>query len=198
MRRVHVAWLLVTFVGLGGGLLGCGGRPATAFGADDGGAASDGGQQDAREQTDGIITGRACSADALCGTGYTCWPMPPGGYCLVGPPTTCFDSNVCPAGTRCSPLPMSQMAGVCLLHCATDADCRPAYRCAIVELFPGEPGSPTSDGKVCWTRPVCTPGQDQTCNDDPLLSSLHGYCQPDGSCLCTAGYDKNPATGKCR
>lgn len=44
---------------------------------------------------------------------------------------------------------------------------------------------------------VCEPGADQTCNDDPAISSLHGRCLPDGSCECTAGIEKNPATGRC-
>jgi hypothetical protein len=43
---------------------------------------------------------------------------------------------------------------------------------------------------------VCTPGQDQTCNADPVVSSIHGYCQDDGSCLCIAG-NSRAASGKC-
>jgi hypothetical protein len=44
---------------------------------------------------------------------------------------------------------------------------------------------------------VCEPGRDQTCNDDPAISSLHGTCKPDGRCECLAGIEKNAATGRC-
>lgn len=44
---------------------------------------------------------------------------------------------------------------------------------------------------------ACTPGANQTCNDDPTLNSIHGVCQPDGSCVCGSGISFNPSTGKC-
>ena len=45
---------------------------------------------------------------------------------------------------------------------------------------------------------VCTFGMDQTCNDDPEISSLHGQCEPDGTCTCFEGFGgKNPETGRC-
>jgi hypothetical protein len=43
----------------------------------------------------------------------------------------------------------------------------------------------------------CTFGANQTCNDVPLVSSIWGTCQPDGTCLCAAGMMVNPATGRC-
>ena len=43
----------------------------------------------------------------------------------------------------------------------------------------------------------CTPGQDQTCNDNPMLSSLHGTCRPDRLCECRPEFLKNPETGRC-
>lgn len=44
----------------------------------------------------------------------------------------------------------------------------------------------------------CIPGANQTCNDVPTVSSLHGTCQPDGTCTCRLGVEKNLATGRCR
>jgi hypothetical protein len=44
---------------------------------------------------------------------------------------------------------------------------------------------------------VCMPGQHQTCNENPALSSLHGVCLPDGTCICNAGFVKNPSSGRC-
>ncbi len=177
--------------------LGCGGRAGPGGELGDGGVAHDAHLGDARSQTDGILTGRPCDMDGGCALGYTCWLMPPDGYCLVGPPTACWDSSECPEGTACSPLPMSQISGVCLLKCTSQEDCRQGYTCDYVYLFPGEPDSPRSDVPVCWTAPVCTYGMDQTCNDNSFISSIHGYCQPDGTCICKDGYAKNPATGKC-
>ena len=45
---------------------------------------------------------------------------------------------------------------------------------------------------------VCEPGADQTCNDDPAISSLHGRCLPNGTCECVDGIEKNAETGRCR
>jgi hypothetical protein len=45
---------------------------------------------------------------------------------------------------------------------------------------------------------TCTPGADQTCNDDPAMSSLHGACNPDGTCTCGAGFERNPQTSRCK
>jgi hypothetical protein len=58
---------------------------------------------------------------------------------------------------------------------------------------PEEPSSTSGDENAL----VCEPGRDQTCNDDPAISSLHGTCKPDGSCECIEGVAKNPATGRC-
>ena len=55
--------------------------------------------------------------------------------------------------------------------------------------------SGTSGGDVA--AGVCEPGRDQTCNDDPAISSLHGTCMPDRTCVCMADVEKNPATGRC-
>lgn len=44
---------------------------------------------------------------------------------------------------------------------------------------------------------VCEPGMDQSCNDDPAISSLHGRCLPNGTCECANGIEKNPETGRC-
>jgi hypothetical protein len=54
-----------------------------------------------------------------------------------------------------------------------------------------------ADGSVDHPLP-CTAGMNQTCNDSLLVSSIWGTCQPDGTCLCTAGHVVNPNTGRCR
>ncbi len=45
---------------------------------------------------------------------------------------------------------------------------------------------------------ACTPGMDQTCNEDSLISSLRGKCNDDGTCTCDAGATKIVSTGKCK
>ncbi len=44
--------------------------------------------------------------------------------------------------------------------------------------------------------PVCTPGADQTCNDDPRLSSIHGQCTAAARCVCPNSV-MNTETGRC-
>jgi hypothetical protein len=46
--------------------------------------------------------------------------------------------------------------------------------------------------------PLCTPGADQTCNDDPMVSALWGACEVSGVCVCKDGFSINRATGRCR
>lgn len=43
----------------------------------------------------------------------------------------------------------------------------------------------------------CTPGGG-SCNDNPVVSSIWGTCQADGTCLCKSGFEINPSTGRCR
>ncbi|MFH1808842.1 MAG: hypothetical protein ABIJ09_08850 [Pseudomonadota bacterium] len=145
------------------------------------------------------VTGTACTDFHDCGTGYDCYTLTLDGYCMPGAPggpTACREPDVsCPAGTTCSPLPMHAISGVCLLSCDSNSDCRPGYQCRIVELFPGDPQTPVSPHKVCWT--ACEFGTDQMCNDDPIISSLHGTCRQDGTCDCGDRYALNPLTGRC-
>jgi hypothetical protein len=145
-------------------------------------------------------TGQACTAAADCGAGYECLTEAPDGYCVAGAPggpAACRDPDApCTLpGTVCSPLPEHQISGVCLQACQASTDCRPGYVCNLVQLFPGDPSSPQSPAKVCWT--ACVPGQDMTCNDDPSVSSLRGTCQSDGTCICSSGAMLNPGTGRC-
>jgi hypothetical protein len=49
-------------------------------------------------------------------------------------------------------------------------------------------------GEGCFT---CTLGADQTCNNDPMISSLHGKCGSNGRCSCNTGY-ASLANGRCQ
>ncbi|MDP1824978.1 MAG: hypothetical protein Q8L48_17100 [Archangium sp.] len=58
--------------------------------------------------------------------------------------------------------------------------------------------SSACDGGLCANlAPTCTPGRDQECNEDPLMSALSGWCGAAGTCTCSAGFEVGPQ-GKCR
>jgi len=54
-----------------------------------------------------------------------------------------------------------------------------------------------SASEVSMAASDCTPGDDRTCNHNPMISSLHGRCQRDGWCECRAEFLKSPETGRC-
>ncbi|MBI5510197.1 MAG: hypothetical protein HY903_15680 [Deltaproteobacteria bacterium] len=120
------------------------------------------------------VIGDACESDAECGAGFVCWhdrwglAWLPEGYCLLGTayggPAMFTDAMPCPAGSIWSPIPILQAPGTCLDVCAAPADCREGYLCDVVELFPGEAGSPVSAAPVCWP-PVPA----------PMPASMKGY-----------------------
>jgi hypothetical protein len=49
----------------------------------------------------------------------------------------------------------------------------------------------------CVRPSECTPGQDQSCNENLSTSALRGKCNADRTCTCNPGSTLNPATGKC-
>jgi hypothetical protein len=51
---------------------------------------------------------------------------------------------------------------------------------------------------ACLPPPVCAAGQPSSCNDTPGVTVAMGRCTPAGQCLCGAGAELNPATGRCR
>lgn len=96
-----------------------------------------------------------------------------------------LSSAVCCASTQGFP---NQCAiGAC--GCAPQSSHEiPVCRCPAGSCFLPEEGC---------TKRACTPGADQTCNDNLAISSLHGRCNPDSTCTCDTAFAKNPATGKC-
>jgi Cys-rich repeat protein len=71
--------------------------------------------------------------------------------------------------------------GVAPAECQTNADCVTGEVCVAGQCH----------------APVCTVGQDWTCNDIPTMNSIAGQCDAPGSCTCRVGMHVNPATGKC-
>ena len=86
--------------------------------------------------------------------------------------------------------------------CRCNVCCTSTYRCSSGQItFLGssdaclQAACPAAAGADAASA-VCTPGADQTCNDNPIWSSVHGRCTDAGACVCSdAG--TNPATGHC-
>jgi hypothetical protein len=71
---------------------------------------------------------------------------------------------------------------------------------ARADLGAAEAGRDSGDGPLDTAGDLataCTPGMDQTCNDNDLVSSVWGSCRADGTCACKVGFTINPATGRC-
>jgi hypothetical protein len=86
-------------------------------------------------------------------------------------------------------------------QCRCGACCYVSYRCASGSL--AVIGSNAGCMLVCdagidgmTAPPVCTFGADQTCNDNPAVSSIHGHCVDAGVCTCSEGA-RNPDSGRC-
>jgi hypothetical protein len=79
-------------------------------------------------------------------------------------------------------------------HCELDRTCS-CFGGATLNPQSGRCRASPPDAGV--PRP-CTPGADQTCNDDVFVSSFQGACQPDGTCVCLGDNVLNPETGRCR
>jgi hypothetical protein len=63
-----------------------------------------------------------------------------------------------------------------------------------IHLDAGDADGANQDG---GSAAACTPGMDQTCNDNPSVSALWGRCKMDGTCHCEAGFIVKSSTGRC-
>jgi hypothetical protein len=146
---------------------------------------------------DGCFQGPPCPNDAgpdgsggVGGSGGTPITSCPASSPMVAPSTVgpaCDGTFSCGYRDRCH-------CGIC---CQTYYDCENGHlqyfasddACQMVTCDAGA----TTDAS---TR-VCTPGADQTCNDNPAVSSIHGTCTDAGTCICNVGAGHNPESGKC-
>jgi hypothetical protein len=59
-------------------------------------------------------------------------------------------------------------------------------------------GSEASDANdASDAAPICTPGLDQTCNDNRSSSALHGHCTSERTCVCKNDAAPNTSSGRC-
>lgn len=93
--------------------------------------------------------------------------------------------------------------------CESDRDCDFGWQCLPSEQLGGakacfapDQTPPQQDASSVPAQDGgsggCTPGADQSCNDNPEASALWGVCNADGTCRCNPGFAINPQTGKCR
>lgn len=129
----------------------------------------------------------ACTSD--CGSGRNCGD---GGADALRPADLCTGSGGTVTTAMCcqatSDFPNSCAVGAC--------GCAPQFS-RLVNVCTCPQGTCFHPQKGC-ARAVCTPGMDQSCNDNPALSSLHGHCDADRTCTCRPPFVVNPATGLCR
>jgi hypothetical protein len=74
---------------------------------------------------------------------------------------------------------------------------RPGYRaslCATLQATAAMTKQVRVVANQVWINTACTFGMDQTCNENPLISSLRGTCQRDGTCVCQ---DAKAPSGRC-
>lgn len=74
--------------------------------------------------------------------------------------------------------------------------------CSSQSTPPAEPASEPAPAEAppapaAGKRAPCTFGADQTCNEDPKVSSLWGKCTEQGVCVCNEGFELSPG-GYCR
>ncbi|HET6146917.1 MAG TPA: hypothetical protein VFH68_05255 [Polyangia bacterium] len=116
---------------------------------------------------------------------------------------SCYSVFIDPHDCACAPI------GCCARfhHCAEGArgaQCYGGVSCALASPFCEGPYV-VSYRNDCFEgcvnsmdcAPACTPGADQTCNDNPIVSALHGHCTATGTCQCASTYVLNPNTGRC-
>ena len=73
---------------------------------------------------------------------------------------------------------------------------------ACVTAKPTNPITPSKHAIQLWANKVmvnkvCVPSMPQTCNYDPMISSIRGKCNPDSTCACNPGA-KKMSNGKCQ
>jgi hypothetical protein len=196
-----------------GGNGGDGGQPGV------GGSPGVGGQGTGGEDPFGGTGGRVGTGGVgVGGMGVGGLPFGIGGQGVGGSPAACAQAGTqaaCDASPNCYSVFFDPNtcgcsgAGCCahFNHCAEGpggAQCYGGVSCALSPPFCEGPYVVSYRGD-CFEgcvnsadcAPVCTPGADQTCNDNPIVSSLHGHCTAAGICQCNPGVILNPNTGRC-
>ena len=160
-------------------------------GKDTGGVCTPGADQTCNDNAAPSYVSGICQSNGtcLCRSGYVINPS--SGRCSVPDASakactypvneTCNDDSAAPNTIRGT----CQSDGTCL--------CNTGY---LLNPSTGRCISGKTDAGTVLSQ-VCTPGNDQTCNDNPRLTTLQGICQANGLCVCASGYEINLVTGLC-
>jgi hypothetical protein len=115
------------------------------------------------------------------------------------PITSCPASTSAGTTAACSGTFTCQMNGLCTCH----GCCFGLWSCVNGTFKQVDYNDGCFQGPTCpdggadgQTGAICTPGADQSCNDNPALSSIHGHCTDAGACEC-GSYVQNPDSGRC-
>ena len=133
--------------------------------------------------------------------------------CGINPDTNCaptwFAPMPCSSGQTCNS-DATKCVDTAISSCTSDADCGCGCGCGAGECHctggipptcttAADCGAPCT-GLLCTggqcVAQACTPGIDQTCNEDASMNSLAGTCSVDGVCKCNTGFTMK-ADGKC-
>ncbi|MFO0679284.1 MAG: hypothetical protein U0169_22340 [Polyangiaceae bacterium] len=100
-----------------------------------------------------------------------------------------FPAGSCSGTGACAPRPQ---AAECegFAACYSELGCDGRRYCTACEA------ARAGVAVVRMLRP-CQYGADQTCNEDPAISSIHGRCKTDGLCECDDASRLSVATGRC-
>src|SRR5262245_845111 len=106
--------------------------------------------------------------------------------------------TTCPAVRPTFSVPCSGTFNCTYQVCSCHGCCDDLWNCVSGYLMGTDFNNTCSLGPPCPDGgAVCTFGADQTCNDSPLISSIHGHCTDAGVCECTFGGGLNPDSGRC-
>ena len=76
--------------------------------------------------------------------------------------------------------------------------CADAAADSAADATPDGVADAASDGANDPAQAVCTPGLNQTCNDNLAVSSFRGRCTDAGTCVCNNDAAPVAASGRCQ
>lgn len=167
----------------------CKDLPNTGAGGSGGGAAGSGGVAAGS-------AGRGGGGGMAGQAGGTTAPLTSCPASRPTPGTACTGTFICNYDVMC-------ICGTCCMYgyqCSNGAIVLLGFNDACTQVNPQscrDAAADATDGNTDARGPVCTPGANQSCNDNPAVSSIHGTCTDAGTCVCNNDASPNPTSGRC-